>query len=378
MSGAFRIRSLTRVGPVTLLLLALLLVAAGAAATVAWSTTRSADRDVVARVNGEPVTRAQVQRMLADPIAQQDLKREYRAQNADSRALEHLAVRQLIVSRLVFQEAARRHLTVAEQEVDRRIAEVRRRLADLQKFEAWLKGRGLDQTSFREAIRAEIVMARLHAALVAGVRITEEQVQEYYAAHKHEMNTDEEVRLRIIAVERPAAADQILAALRNGEEFDLLARTRSRAFRAEHGGDIGWMSPGQLPPPVRQAVMALKPGDVGGPVQAGAQFLIVRLVERRPPHAMTLAEARRGIERGLLATKQREAVRAWLSEQEKKSRIEVSQPGGGRDGDGGSTYRQMGSSTNRRSRIASLQSRVSDQASAGTAVNDSGRARAAR
>jgi peptidyl-prolyl cis-trans isomerase SurA len=326
MSRSSWLPSLSRSGPVTLLLLSVLLVAAGAAAAVAWSRTRSADREVLARVNGEPVTRTQVQRMLADPIATQDLQREYGAQNVDTNALERLAVRQLIIRRLVLHEAAQRRVTVTEQEVDQRITEVRRRFADLQKFDAWLKGRGLDQTSFRKAIHTDMVMARVRAGLVAGVRITEEQVQEYYEAHKHELNTDEEVRLRIIAVEGPAAADQILTALRSGEEFDRLARTRSRGFRAEQGGDIGWMSPGRLPPPVRQAVMALKPGETGGPVQAGAQFLVVRLAERRPPHAMTLAEARPAIERGLLAAKQREALRAWLSEQEKKSRIELSQP----------------------------------------------------
>jgi peptidyl-prolyl cis-trans isomerase SurA len=325
MSRSFRVQRLGRLGPVTLLLLSVLLVAAGAAAAVAWSRTRSADREVLARVNGEPVTRAHVQRMLADPIAKQDLRREYGARTVDSQALERLAVRQLIVSRLVLQEGARRRVTVTEQEVDQRITEVRRRFADLQRFDAWLNSRGLDQTSFREAIRTDMVMARVRAGLVAGARITEEQIRQHYEAHKHELNTDEEVRLRIIAVEGLAAADQILTALQRGEEFDRLARTRSRGFRAAQGGDIGWMSPGHLPPPVRQAVMALEPGQTGGPVPAGAQFLVVRLAERRLPRAMTLAEARPAIERGLLAAKQREAVRVWLSEREKKSRIEVSQ-----------------------------------------------------
>src|SRR5919106_404072 len=241
MSRSVGFRRISRSGPVTLLLLSVLLVAAGAAASVAWSWTRSPDREVLARVNGEPVTRAQVQRMLADPLATRDLQREYGAQNVDSHALERLAVRQLIIRRLILDEATRRRITISEREVDQRMTEVRRRFADLQKFDAWLNGRGLDQTSFHEAIRTDMVMARFRAGLVAGVRIGEDQVQEYYEAHKSELNTNEEVRLRIIAVEGPAAVDEILTALRNGEAFDRLAQTRSRGFRAEQGGDIGWM-----------------------------------------------------------------------------------------------------------------------------------------
>jgi hypothetical protein len=63
---------------------------------------------------------------------------------------------------------------------------------------------------------------------------------------------------------------------------------------------------------------------VGGPLQKGAdEFLIVGLEGRRPVRAKSLGEARPEIERRLLPAKQQEAVQAWLTEQEKTSKIEV-------------------------------------------------------
>jgi len=58
-------------------------------------------------------------------------------------------------------------------------------------------------------------------------------------------------------------------------------------------------------------------------VQSGAEFLLVRVEERRPAHMMSLAEAQPQIERHLLAAKQQKVVQAWLAEQEKQAKIEV-------------------------------------------------------
>ncbi len=166
-------------------------------------------------------------------------------------------------------------------------------------------------------------MKRVTAALVEKVRPTHAQVQEYYEAHKEDLKTPGEVRLRIIAVKDKAAAQEIVAALQRGENFQRLARERSIGIRAAKGGDSGWVAVATLPPPLRQAVDALKVGEANGPLQKDAEFLIVGLAGRRPGRTKTLDEARAEIERGLLPARQQEVFQAWLKEQEEKSKIEV-------------------------------------------------------
>jgi parvulin-like peptidyl-prolyl isomerase len=165
---------------------------------------------------------------------------------------------------------------------------------------------------------------RLLTALVEGVCLTEEEVQDYYEVHKEDLTIGEEVRLRIIAVRDRAAAEDILAALRKGENFSRLARKRSLGLRASQGGDTGWVNLQALPLPLRQAVGMLKTGDVAGPLEKNAdEFLIVGLEGRRPVRAKSLAEALPEIERRLLPEKRQEAVEAWLTEQENNSKIEL-------------------------------------------------------
>ncbi len=298
------------------------LVAGAAAALAPWRAW-SAAPDIAARVNGEPVARAELQRMLADPTMRQQLQRELGVQGPDSKELERLALRKLINRRLILQEARRQELEVSEQDLAQAVAAVRGRFKDLEAFRAWLSARGLDDKSLLDAIRIEMLGTRATAALVQGVRLTDEQAQEYYEAHKDDLKAAEGVKLRVIAVKDRAAADEILATVRKGGDFARLARERSVAPHAAQDGDTGWIGLPALPPPLRTAVSKLKVGETGGPLQTGAEFLLIRLEERRPARARSVAEARPEIERRLLPAKRREVVHAWLTEQEKKSKIEV-------------------------------------------------------
>jgi foldase protein PrsA len=302
----------------------LIILVAGAAVALGLSGVWGAEPEIAARVNGEPVTRAELQRMVADPLMQSRLQQELGVQDPGSKEMDRLALRKLIQRHLILQEAGRRNITVTEPDLDKALSALRRSFADLRDFGMWMKERGLDDKSLFDTLRAEMLMKRVIGALLEGVSLPKEQVQEYYEAHKEDLIIGEEVRLRIIVVKSKAAAEEILASLRKGENFSRLARKQSLGLHAAQGGDMGWVNSQTLPLPLQKAVGKLKAGDVGGPLQKGAEeFHIVGLEGRRPVRAKSLAEARPEIERRLLPTKQQEALQAWLTEQEKKSKIEV-------------------------------------------------------
>ena len=148
-------------------------------------------------------------------------------------------------------------------------------------------------------------------------------MQGFYEAYKDDLKADEAVRLRVVAVQEKATAEELVTALQRGEDFDRLVQERSLEDRAAPGGDMGWASAQTLPPALRETVSTLKAGETGGPWQSGPEFLLVRVEERRPAHMMSLAEAQPQIKRRLLAEKQRKVVQTWLTEQEKQAKIEV-------------------------------------------------------
>jgi len=287
--------------------------------SVAWS----AESEIVARVNGDPVTRGELQRMLADPRAQHQVRQELGGKDPGKKELDRQVLQKLIKQRLLLQEASRRNLKITDQELDQAITTLRRSFKDLREFGVWMNERGFNDQSLFESVRSEMLAVRARAALVEGVRLSEAQVQEYYEANKNELKIAGDVRLRIIVVKDKAAGEDILAALRKGEDFATLARQRSMGKRAAKGGDTGWVNPQTLSPPLRKAVGTLKVGEIGGPLQKDDEILIVGLVGRRAARTKSLAEARPDIERRLLAVKQQETVQAWLTEQENKAKIEM-------------------------------------------------------
>ncbi len=297
---------------------------AGAALVMGRSGVWSAEPEVVARVNGETVTRPEIQRVLADPIMRRQFEWELGDPAPAGITLEHLVLRKLVNGRLLLQEAGRRNLAVSEAELNQAIGALRRRFKDPQEYEAWVAAHALDDASLRKTLRDDLLITRVQAALVEGVRLSEEQVQGYYTGHREELKTVEALRLRLIVVKDKAAADKVVAALKNGEAFDRLAQERSVVSTAAQGGDMGWVSPQQLLPTLREAVATLKAGETSKPVLHDDRFLVARLEERRPSHTMSPAEARPEIERRILLPKQREALQAWLTDQKKKSKLEVS------------------------------------------------------
>jgi parvulin-like peptidyl-prolyl isomerase len=286
---------------------------------------KSEGAEVVARVNGETVTRAQFDRMVANPLTLRQARQELGVEEPDRKELERLAMRKLVHLRLLVQEAGRRKITVPQKELDEAITALRRRFDDLKDFGAWVKQQGLNDPELFETVRTDMLAKRVTAALAKGVRLTEDEAREYYEAHKEELIIGEEVRIRIIAVKDKAAAEEIVAALRKGEDFGRLARQRSLGMRAAQGGDTGWVDSRTLPPLLQTAVGPLSAGDAVGPLKKGdEEFLIVGLRGRRPLRAKSLAEARPEIERRLMPAKHRMVVEAWLTQQERESKIEMS------------------------------------------------------
>ena len=274
----------------------LILVVATVVVAPGWSLVWGSEPEIVARVNGDPITRSQWQRMTTDPVTRRLYQRETGIAQPDPGELSRWSLQHLINQRLTFQEAERRGITVADVVAHSQPNRVRGRFKGAAKFQKWLRSRALDEKSLRETIRTDLLVSHVRAALVQDIRVSDDQVQAHYEAHKDQLRVPEQVRLRIIAVKNRAAADDIVAAVHKGDEFDRLARER---------------------------FIPLKPGEIGEPLQGSAESIVVRLEERRPARTKTLTEARPEIEQRLLPAKQRDVLQAWLAEQERKSRIEI-------------------------------------------------------
>ena len=71
--------------------------------------------------------------------------------------------------------------------------------------------------------------------------------------------------------------------LKSGASFEELSSQYSLAPNAKKGGEIGYVSRGELPKMFEDEIFALKPGSVSGVIRTDASFHIFKVDDRRPP-----------------------------------------------------------------------------------------------
>ncbi|PYM85510.1 MAG: hypothetical protein DME09_05435 [Candidatus Rokuibacteriota bacterium] len=125
--------------------------------------------------------------------------------------------------------------------------------------------------------------------------ITDAEVQKYYDGHRAEFETPRQVHAAHVLIRVPetggsagedkarAKAAELIRRARAGEDFGKLAKESSEdPGTAARGGDLGWITKGQVVPRFEEAAFALKQGQVApAPVRTQFGFHVIRVLEIR-------------------------------------------------------------------------------------------------
>ncbi|MBN8422583.1 MAG: peptidylprolyl isomerase [Verrucomicrobia bacterium] len=117
-------------------------------------------------------------------------------------------------------------------------------------------------------------------------------------------------------------ADDLHAKLKEGQNFEDLAKKHSADSRAADGGAMDWMNPEALSPAIGGALGRMKPGDVSGVVDLGTVWIMVKLDEERLL-SKSAAEKRKEAEAVLKQKKAAEFYDAWLNNVREKIKVQI-------------------------------------------------------
>jgi peptidyl-prolyl cis-trans isomerase SurA len=266
-------------------------LAVSASPNVLLAQQRPLTEGVAAIVNDQPITRLDVRQrtqfLLATSGATQIT--EELVQRASAAALNAL-----IDERLQIQEASIRFKqSMSDAEVDRILTnQARQNGATLQAFFADLREIGVSAQSYREKTRAEVMWQRLVSGRFGSrVRVNRDQVRS--ALNRILANTNKPQLLIseiFLEDENAAASAQTLEGaktlvqqLRAGASFPIVAQQFSFAPSASTGGDLGWITTGELRPEVIPVVDAMTPGTISDPIVVKGGVMIVAVREKRAP-----------------------------------------------------------------------------------------------
>jgi len=140
----------------------------------------------------------------------------------------------------------------------------------------------------RDEMRREKLIANLAAEVPDP---SDADIQRYFQQHPGDFRSGEEVRVRQILVADETLAKEIQEKLRKGAPFEELSAQHSRAPNAKRGGEIGFVSRGEVPKMFEEEIFRLAPGQVSEIIRTDSSFHIFKVEERRPPGALDVQAA---------------------------------------------------------------------------------------
>ncbi|NMJ40399.1 rotamase [Roseomonas sp. JC162] len=200
-------------------------------------------------------------------------------------------LRLLIDERLRTQEVARRRIPVTDQDIATTVGDIESRNGlPPGGLRENLRRANIDPRVLYDQIRAQIGWNRLlRGQLGNQANVTDPEVADFIATQNARAGQPEFLVSEIfIPVSNPGQdaevqrfVSDIIARLRQGAPFPMVATQFSQAQSALLGGDLGWISPERLDPEVAAIVRQMPEGAVSNPIRVPGGFVIVTLRQKR-------------------------------------------------------------------------------------------------
>ena len=178
-----------------------------------------------------------------------------------------------------------------DDEVDEQLTEMaRENNANLQQFTNALAAQGIGIATLREQVRAQTgwqrwVRGRYGSRLRVGDDQVKAEMERISAAATRPQYQIAEVFIdaaRVGGMEVAVnGATQLVAQIQQGAPFPAVARQFSASPTAATGGDVGWITAGEMPSEVDAALEQMRPGQLSQPIAVRDGVYIVYMRDRR-------------------------------------------------------------------------------------------------
>ncbi|MBB5342790.1 peptidylprolyl isomerase [Tunturibacter empetritectus] len=290
--------------------------------------------DVVVHVNDQIISRSDVER------AEQQLAEEARQTGVSATDVadrQKNLLRDMIDKQLLLSRGKELGIN-ADADVIRRLDEIRKQnhMDTMEDLEKAARQQGVSFEDFKAGIRDNVITQQVVRDEVGRrLQITQGQEQAYYDAHKQEFVQPEQIKLSEILIptaadaddaavaQAKAKADGIEAKLKDGGNFEELAKANSGGPTADKGGDLGLYKRGALAKVLEDQTFDLKAGEWTAPIRTRQGFVILKVTDHVVSGVPPLKDVEQQIQEAMYSEQMQPALRAYLTKLREEAYIDI-------------------------------------------------------
>jgi peptidyl-prolyl cis-trans isomerase SurA len=295
--------------------------------------------EIVAKCNGDIVTRGDLER------GRRELIETLRASGVSGVELEQqLAEREKNLLRdridqLVLTQKGKDLNINVDNEVSKQMAAIQSdaKIADPEKFQEYIKEQsgGMSFEDFRQEMKSRALTQRVIREEVSEhMSVKHEDLEKYYNEHKADFVREERIVLQEILISTEGKDDagvtaaekkakDLVARARKGERFAEMARDNSDSISAKSMGELPPYKKGDVSKNLEDAVWNQPKGYITDPIRTDKGFLILRVEDHQKAGQAELSEVESQITERLLAPRLEAAVREYLTKLRKDAFLEI-------------------------------------------------------
>lgn len=281
------------------------------------------DPHVIALINGEVVSTAAFQSLLAREAQAMEGNGPRTPEQVEP--YKQVLLETLIEKALLLQAARTANIAVTPEEVDRRVLALSSEYPAGTFDEALAKSQTSRAALTRNTKEQLLIEKLLQEQVHSRVAVTEEQIRQYYEDHTQEFTAPEQVHAQQIVVKGLDEAKRLQQLLWQGKKFSELALRYSLSPDARVGGDLGFFARGNMPPAFDDVVFKLSPGSTSEVVSTEYGFHLFKVLEKKAAHKRDLVDVRPLIEERLLQALRAQAQKDFIASLKAKATIVINQ-----------------------------------------------------
>jgi len=174
-----------------------------------------------------------------------------------------------------------------------------------------------------EAAKHSLIQQYAVEKLIAGIKITDEEVEKFYEGNPQNFGTEEEVSARHILVKEEEEARKVAEEIKAGKSFEDAATEYSTCPSKERGGDLGSFSRGKMVPEFEEAAFKLEIGELSHIIKTQFGYHLIEVTAKTEASVKPLEEVKTQIVQFLTNQKQNEKYAQYTNKLKETYPVEI-------------------------------------------------------